>query len=248
VNYTDVPSDEGDNDDEGEDEGEDEDEDDEVLAEPVSSSLDTRKPRAHAGSKRVSSQVSSCKVPDSGASDDGGAVRSRVCVLDDQHLQRPQNLGKYVLYVYNTSTTDELAGETFFMLGVIDKIPQWGDKDDDDETLYFHTQDMHCTEDSNWPLSLVDGYFHKPAAKKASVPEPNWLDLTREGTLVLALFTSLNADGRLNKPTRERAQAVLEEHRHLGYIADFLNRRPEDRPKRKGARAPKARPSKRKRS
>jgi hypothetical protein len=241
MNYTEEVSDVADSDEEGEDT--------EVLATPPSSSLDTPTLRATGVSKQVASQVSGCKVSDSGASDDGGAVRSSPILLDDEHLAKASNNGQYVLYVNNTPASDEGAEETFFILGLINMEPQWGDGTDDDN-LYFHTQDMLCTEDSNWPQSLVDGCFHRPVAKKGSAPIFNWLDLMYEGTVVLALFppSGLNADGRLKKPTRDRALAVLETHKKLKFIETFLAKCPEDRPRNKAARAPKPkRAAKRKR-
>jgi hypothetical protein len=65
----------------------------------------------------------------------------------DSFLASAENQGRYVLYVTHNP---QGAGEevdpipTFFLLGLIEKPPEW-----ESENLYFHTQDLDCSQDSS---------------------------------------------------------------------------------------------------
>jgi hypothetical protein len=175
------------------------------------------------------------------------APLSSSSTLTLEQLEDAQNLGKHVLYVIHNPPDS-----TFFILGEIDKSPVW-EKESKVSSLdlWVHTRDMECTQDTSWPQSLADGLFHFPSLKRN---DENWLNLSSENTTVLALFRNgLKYKGRykggLKDVVAKKALKVLQAHRKISYIADFLNKHEADRPQVSNARVAKAsrsaRPAKR---
>jgi hypothetical protein len=155
----------------------------------------------------------------------------------DSYLGSAKNQGKYVLYVIHNP---QRAGErvdpkpTFFMLGLIDKPPEW-----EQGNLYFHTQDMVCTQDSSWPLSLNDGMFH--VTRKTPNTAPNWINLCDPHSRILTVFptSGLTLRGRLKEHVRKQALAALNGYKHVNFIAAWLAKVEADRPINPATHAPK---------
>ena len=151
-------------------------------------------------------------------------------------LESASNLGRYVLYV---SHNPQRAGEevdpkpTFFVLGRIDKPPEW-----ESGNLYFHTQDLVCHQDASWPQSLADGQFHSKSQKTGL---RNWMNLCCPNTLILTVFSSsgLLSKGNLKECVRKQAQSALNGYKHINFIAAWLAKLPADRPNNPATHAPK---------
>ena len=122
--------------------------------------------------------------------------------------------------------------QPFFVLGRIEEAPRY-----EDGSLWVRTRDFHCSQDSRWPCSLDDAYFHE-----GEIDPDNWLNISPDCLRVLVLglydnenicFTKKKHRKYLTKAVRRRAKSILAQHTEREYVREFLEKQLTDRPRSK---------------
>ena len=139
-------------------------------------------------------------------------------------------IGKYLLYlVYQPADGTDIE-ETFFCLGIVDRLPVYEEEEQEEQeeagearALWVHTADFKCSEDARFPQSLQDAYFH---AKKTVPAGDGWTNIWGASVIVLGIFdkAAMKASSTLGKKALERAHAILGYYEeHYPYVDAFLN-------------------------
>jgi hypothetical protein len=146
------------------------------------------------------------------------------------------NVGKYLLYLVYQPADGKDIEETFFCLGIVDRLPVYEEEEQEEQeeagealALWVHTADFVCSEDARFPQSLQDAYFH---SKTTISTEDGWTNIWGASVIVLGIFdkAAMKGGNYLSKKKLERAHAILRYYKNeYPYVDAFMSQDPTNR-------------------